>query len=150
MREGPRQARCRLRGIERNLRNDLIRRGDGRLIAHRRMVAPRARGVKSGCKRRADLCGDLLPGQLVGPVLIEHLHHAEANEDGIDRGPRLGLVHEHAKGRGQIAAMLRNVGVDAARIVGEVALLRRTHAGGDALRGGQQQQRALQLVVRYQ
>src|SRR5262252_6987124 len=133
--------------IQRNIRYILLRCSQVRWGDGRRVIAPRTGGIQIGGERRTKTGLNLLAAQFILPMLVENLHHAQADENGIDWLPRLWLVHQEPELRWKVVAMRVDVCIDAASIVLEETAVAFGEACGHAFGSGAHLQNSLQAVA---
>lgn len=90
------------------------------------MVTPGDIWEEFGGECGANFVGDLLTGEHLGdPVIVEHLGHVDADEEGVSDCPRLGTIAKNAEFERKRFALLLlgDVGVHATRIDFEIVLV---------------------------
>ena len=90
------------------------------------MVTPGDIGKEFGGEFGSDFVGDLLAGEHLGdPVVVEHLGHVDADEEGVGDCPRLGTIAKNAEfeRKSLTLLLLRDVGVHTACVDLEIVLV---------------------------
>jgi len=145
---------ARLRLVQGYIWNVLLRCRQVRRSLRRRMVPPRSRRIERRSQRRTQPRRHSLTRDLCVPVLIEHLVHAHHHQQRIDRLPRLRLVAQQSKLRGQVLPVLLIAliykRIHALRIVFVIAPVAFAQRGRQPLRVGPNPQHPLHAVMLYQ